>query len=105
METPTMWTPIIFDNDVIIHEYAHFLESTLARTDSFGGPHNGTQPIDPRLAWSEGFANFFQAAVQETADYRDSHGVTGEDSSFGGFLLNINLEKYNGCLNSKQKRL
>lgn len=52
-----------FDDSVILHEYAHFLEDVYSESDSQGGSHNGNFLIDPRLAWSEGWANYFQAAV------------------------------------------
>lgn len=63
-----------FDNSVIIHEYAHFIEDNYGRPDSPGGSHNGNSVIDPRLAWGEGWANFFQAAVLGTSNYRDTYG-------------------------------
>jgi len=63
-----------FDKSVIIHEYGHFLESQYASTDSPGGSHSGNQIIDPRLTWSEGFANFFQAKVLNRDFYRDTIG-------------------------------
>lgn len=52
-----------FDDSVILHEYAHFLEDHYGNTGSPGGSHDGNFIIDPRLAWSEGWANYFQAAV------------------------------------------
>ncbi|MFN7728639.1 MAG: hypothetical protein ACK5P7_05750 [Bdellovibrio sp.] len=61
-----------FDNSVILHEYGHFLEHTYAISDSPGGSHNGNKIIDPRLAWSEGWANFFQAAALGRPSYRDT---------------------------------
>ena len=63
-----------FDNSVIIHEYGHFLEDTYAVPDSPGGSHNGNAIIDPRLAWGEGFADFFQAAIRNEPDYIDTYG-------------------------------
>ncbi len=70
-----------FDNSVILHEYGHFLEDEMFQSDSPGGSHNGDAIIDPRLAWSEGFGNFFQAAVlydptnsAETPYYIDTIG-------------------------------
>ncbi len=53
-----------FDSSIIIHEYGHFIEAHYSKSDSPGGPHSGTKALDPRLTLSEGFANFFQAAVQ-----------------------------------------
>jgi len=52
-----------FDNSVILHEYGHFLEDAMFISDSPGGAHNGNKVIDPRLAWSEGWGNFVQAAI------------------------------------------
>lgn len=57
-----------FDDSVILHEYGHFLEDVYSKSDSQGGSHNGNFVIDPRLAWSEGFANFFQGAVVRSLD-------------------------------------
>ncbi len=64
-----------FDNSVIIHEYAHFIEDVFGKPDSPGGSHNANSIIDPRLAWGEGFANYFQAAVLGINYYRDTYGV------------------------------
>lgn len=63
-----------FDNSVIIHEYGHFIEDQYGNPDSPGGSHNGNAVIDPRLAWGEGWANFFQAAVLDNPVYRDTYG-------------------------------
>lgn len=52
-----------FDDSVVLHEYGHFLEDNYGNSSSPGGSHNGNFIIDPRLAWSEGWANYFQAAV------------------------------------------
>lgn len=52
-----------FDNSVVLHEYGHFLEDAMFESDSPGGAHNGNKVIDPRLAWSEGWGNFIQAAI------------------------------------------
>lgn len=52
-----------FDDSVILHEYGHFLEDNYGTTASPGGSHNGNFVIDPRLSWSEGWANYFQSAV------------------------------------------
>lgn len=59
-----------FDASIIIHEFGHYLEDHWAISDSLGGIHSGGI-IDPRLAWSEGFANFFQGAVLNRPEYKD----------------------------------
>lgn len=66
-----------FDNSVIIHEYGHFIEDQYGKPNSPGGSHNGNAIIDPRLAWGEGWANFFQAAVTGLPFYRDTKGYIG----------------------------
>jgi hypothetical protein len=65
-----------FDPSVIIHEYGHFLEDHYGHSDSPGGGHNGNSIIDPRLAWSEGWADFFQAAVRGENTYADTKNYT-----------------------------
>jgi hypothetical protein len=66
-----------FDDAVIIHEYAHMLAARFSRDDSPGGAHLMGDVLDPRVAWSEGFANFFSSAARGTSIYRDSKGPTG----------------------------
>jgi hypothetical protein len=71
-----------FDDSVILHEFAHFLEDVYSVSDSQGGSHNGNFLIDPRLAWSEGFANYFQGAV-----VRQLGGAN--DTTRGRFYIDI----------------
>lgn len=75
-----------FDNSVIIHEYGHFLEDQVFASDSPGGSHNGNKIIDPRLAWSEGWGNFLQAAVQDSAYYIDTIGNRDGNTTFGFYV-------------------
>jgi hypothetical protein len=54
-----------FDDDVILHEFGHFMAFRFSKPAEAGGPHylnDNTQDI--RLAWSEGWATFFSAAVR-----------------------------------------
>lgn len=71
-----------YDDSVILHEFAHFLEDVYSVSDSQGGSHNGHFIIDPRLAWSEGFANYFQGAV-----VRQIGGAN--DTTRGRFYIDI----------------
>lgn len=66
-----------FDDNVILHEYAHFLAALFSTDDSRGGPHHPGDVLDPRVAWSEGWANFFSALVEGDPIYRDSYGPSG----------------------------
>lgn len=63
-----------FDNSIIAHEYFHFLEDNFSQSDSPGGNHNGNSIIDPRLAWSEGVAQFFQAVMTNINRVLDTVG-------------------------------
>lgn len=80
-----------FDDSVIIHEYGHFLEKHYWRTDSPGGVHNGNLIIDPRLAFSEGFANFLPSAVLGSNYYIDTMG-SPYGSSPTGFKIDLENE-------------
>ncbi len=77
-----------FDNSVILHEYGHFIEDVFSRSNSPGGFHDGESIIDPRLAWGEGWANFFQAAITGVPLYRDTWGNGGTT----GVYFNESLE-------------
>jgi len=74
-----------FDDSVILHEYGHFLEAHYGHSDTPGGSHNGNFIIDPRLAWSEGWANYFQAAVQNNITYSASYSGPKKCSTCSGF--------------------
>lgn len=52
-----------FDDYVIIHEFAHHIENSCGSLLSPGGPHYIITRTDPRLAWAEGWANYFAAEV------------------------------------------
>jgi hypothetical protein len=84
-----------FDNSVILHEYGHFLEDRLFKSDSPGGQHNGDAVIDPRLAWSEGWGNFFQGAVRGDPYYMDSVGnISGPGGTAATYLFfKVDLEE------------
>ena len=63
-----------YDYHVIIHEWAHYFEDALSRTDSIGGSHLLGELLDIRLAFGEGFANAYAAIGSGQAVYRDSLG-------------------------------
>ena len=71
-----------YDAHVVAHEFQHYLEDRLARSDSPGGEHGLGEKLDLRLAFSEGFANAFSAMVLADPSYRDSFGAT-QASDFG----------------------
>ena len=78
-----------YDTSVTVHEYGHFMNYVYSEDASLGGRHNGNSVIDPRLAWSEGWANFFASFVIDQPYYID---VIRIDPPRGLWLL-INLEE------------
>lgn len=63
-----------YDQHVLAHEFNHFLEDSISRTDTPGGSHSSNDRLDLRLAFSEGFANAFSAMVLNDPLYSDSLG-------------------------------
>src|SRR2546427_5497337 len=66
-----------FDDSVILHEYGHLVAAAFSRDSSPGGIHVLGDALDPRVAWSEGWANFFSSAVRNNPIWRDSYGLNG----------------------------
>lgn len=54
-----------FDDDVLWHEYGHFIAHSYSRDDSPGGCHYlSSNDLDLRLSWSEGWGDYFPTAVK-----------------------------------------
>src|SRR3989441_1445751 len=66
-----------FDDAVIVHEYGHMLATRFSRDDSPGGATHIGDILDPRVAWSEGWANFFSSVVRNDPVWRDDSGPNG----------------------------
>jgi hypothetical protein len=64
-----------FDNHVIVHEWGHFFEYSLSRSDSPGGPHSPGELLDPRLAFSEGYGNAVSGMLLSSSIYVDTSWV------------------------------
>lgn len=75
-----------YDQHVIVHEWAHFIEDALSRSDTIGGGHNTVESLDPRLAFAEGLANAISGIATGDPIYRDSFGVDQSED------FNIDLE-------------
>jgi len=75
-----------FDQHVIAHEFTHYLEDAVSRTDTVGGSHSLDERLDMRVAFSEGYANAFAGMVLSDPVYRDSFG-NAQASDF-----NFNME-------------
>ncbi|HTF84804.1 MAG TPA: hypothetical protein VL987_09480 [Cellvibrio sp.] len=74
-----------FDSHVVVHEWGHYIEDALGRSDSIGGPHQYGDYLDMRVAFSEGFSNAFAAMMLDDAIYRDSSGFNQSN----GFMYDV----------------
>ncbi|QEP44169.1 hypothetical protein D5085_14200 [Ectothiorhodospiraceae bacterium BW-2] len=55
-----------YDDDVLWHEFGHYIEYALGISDSPGGYHFVTdEALDLRLSWSEGYASYVMAAIKQ----------------------------------------
>ncbi|AOE49033.1 Putative lipoprotein [Kangiella sediminilitoris] len=74
-----------YDQHVIIHEWGHFFEDSLARSDSIGGAHAGGDYLDLRVAFGEGFGNAWSAMITDQPLYKDSF----DQAQANGFSIAI----------------
>ncbi len=64
-----------FDTHVIVHEWGHYFESNISRSDSIGGAHTTGDVLDPRVALGEGWGNGLSAMILDPDSiYTDSYG-------------------------------
>jgi hypothetical protein len=71
-----------FDTHITVHEWGHYFESKLGRSDNPGGTHTFGDLKDPRLAFGEGWGNGLSAIVlYPDTTYTDTSGP-GEASGF-----------------------
>ncbi len=71
-----------FDLHVVAHEFTHYLENALSRSDSRGGGHATNDLLDPRLAYGEGLGNAMSGLFLDDPQYSDT-------TSSGGFGFNL----------------
>jgi len=74
-----------YDEHVVIHEWGHYFEDQLSRSDSIGGPHGLGDRLDPRVALGEGFGNALSGIMTDDPFYRDSFGSAQSQ----GFFINV----------------
>ncbi len=61
-----------FDELITVHEWGHYFEDVLSRSDSLGGSHAIGEPLDLRLAFSEGFASALASIALDNPVYCDT---------------------------------
>ena len=72
-----------FDSHVIVHEWGHYFEANLARSDSPGGRHGPGDILDPRIAFGEAWGNSVAAMVLPETMYIDTNWAGANLSGFG----------------------
>jgi hypothetical protein len=86
-----------YDAHLIVHEFGHYFEETLSRSDSIGGSHSDILALDSRLAFSEGFGNALSGIILNDFEYRDSSGL--RQSSGFDVDLEANAQSPTGWFN------
>jgi hypothetical protein len=77
-----------YDDVVIAHEVGHYVADQLSKDDSPGGIHTvGDITQDARLAWSEGWADYFGGASMGTSDYVDTYDPANQP--FSGLFFSM----------------
>lgn len=92
-----------YDQHVLAHEFQHYLEDVISRTDTVGGPHSLGDRLDLRVAFSEGFANAFSGMALGNPAYRDTFGSQQAQSS--GFDLETTSSGQAGWYNESSVQL
>lgn len=76
------------DAHIIVHEWGHYFEDGLGRSDSFGGDHSTGDKIDIAVAFGEGWGNALSGIVLDPEiTYRDTYGARQ-----GNIGVNFSLE-------------
>ena len=74
-----------YDQHVVVHEWGHYFEDQLSRSDSIGGSHSLGNRLDPRVAMGEGWGNALSGMIIGDPVYRDSGGA----QQANGFSFNV----------------
>jgi hypothetical protein len=70
-----------YDDHVVAHEFGHFLEDRLYRSDSIGGQHALRDALFAPVAFGEGYGNALSAMVFDDPIYVDTSGA-GQGAGF-----------------------
>lgn len=79
-----------YDVHVVVHEFGHYFENQLSRSDSIGGQHSSSNRLDARVAFGEGWGNALSGMILEDPFYRDSFGA----AQASGFNINVENNTY-----------
>jgi hypothetical protein len=82
-----------YDDDVILHEFGHFMAYSFSKPAEVGGTHYlNDNSQDIRLSWSEGWATFFSAAIRNSPVMVNTYA--GDPGSLNrAFSYSFDIEK------------
>ena len=81
----------VWDDTVIMHEWTHFADDKWGCDDNPGGNHTAGGHYNTRLAWGEGFPDFYQSVVRSARG--DANGEWYLDvDGLGGCFVCIDFE-------------
>lgn len=80
-----------YDVHVVVHEFGHYFEDQVSRSDSVGGPHSTDTRLDSRVAFGEGWGNALSGMVLDDPIYRDS-AASGQ--SFDQVVIDVENNTY-----------
>lgn len=87
-----------YDRPVVAHEFGHYLQFAISRDDSPGGSHTGSEKLDHRVAFSEGFGNAWAGMVLGTPIYHDSRSA-GQTGGFSYSVATVPQASFRGWFN------
>lgn len=89
-----------WDSDVVLHEYGHFIMDNVYLIGPWTGwrnKHTWMQRVHPGLAWSEGWADFFQGIAQNDPQYIDAGTSPGAEFNLESpNIINLNSDPQGG---------
>lgn len=69
-----------YDTGVLVHEWGHYFEGRISRSDSVGGQHGAGDRLDMRVSWGEGWGNGLAGIVRNDPIYTDTSGPKQQES-------------------------
>lgn len=63
-----------YDSSVVVHEFGHYVEANVSRSDSVGGSHATGDQLDMRVSFGEGWGNSFSSMMRGSPVYTDTSG-------------------------------
>lgn len=63
-----------YDSSVLVHEFGHYVEANVSRSDSVGGSHSVGDALDMRVAFGEAWGNALSSLIRGTPVYTDTNG-------------------------------